>query len=371
MALRYSGDFAPLKSGFKLPRVDLFELWNEPNVPTFLQPQWVNGRPVAADLYRGLVQAAYPAIKQVQPDATVLVGVTSPSGADGGGAGSPVKPLPFLRRLACVDARLHPVRDGACAHFRRVPGDGYSHHPYALYSTPGWGSSDPNAVRISGLDRITRLTTRLAARGRLASGLQDLWLTEFGYESNDPVRTKPWTLGQQARLLAQAEYVAQRNRHVRSVAQFLLRDVQTQAALRAVAGGHRGRVVGSWQTGLYFEDGRPKPSAASFRLTFLPLRTSDSRLILFGHVRPARQPVTVRIWELVPGEDWTLWTTSSAQGSDEQEQFLTSPGGVFLRMLDHDPPPGSLLRFEWQLPDGSWESSPTQPVQQLGGPPPP
>jgi hypothetical protein len=236
MARRYSGRFAPLRQSSVLPQVDVFELWNEPNVPTFLQPQWENGVPAAADQYRALVQAAYPAMKAVNPGAKLLIGVTAPSGFTGGGATSPVAPIPFLRRLACVDARLRPVHDGGCRHFRRVPGDGVSHHPYALWSPPAIPSPDPNVVRIANIDRITRLTGRLVSRHRFAPATRDLWLTEFGYETNDPVRSKPWSLDQQSRLLSQAEYLSQRNIHVRSITQFLLRDVLTTAALRHAAG---------------------------------------------------------------------------------------------------------------------------------------
>src|SRR4051812_9630257 len=47
--------------------VDRYIIWNEPNLPSWLQPQAKCVRrhctPVAPGLYRGLVRAAYPAIK--------------------------------------------------------------------------------------------------------------------------------------------------------------------------------------------------------------------------------------------------------------------------------------------------------------------
>jgi hypothetical protein len=370
MARRYSGRFAPLRGKHVLPQVDVFELWNEPNVPTFMQPQWQGGVAVAADQYRAMVQAAYPAVKAVNRGATVLIGVTAPGGGTGGGAISPVAPIPFLRRLACVDGRLRRVHDGGCRHFRRVPGDGISHHPYALFSPPGISSSNPNFVRVANLDRITQLTARLISRHRLAPGTRDLWLTEFGYETNDPVFTKPWTLGQQTRLLAQAEYLAQRNSHVRSITQFLLRDVLTAPAVRQAQKGRRGRYPGSWQTGLYYEDFRPKPSAFTFPLTLLPFRDGDTSVSIFGHIRTDRNGgLNIRIEGQKPDGTWEAISTSNASGGDNHPGFVTDPGGVFIRRFHSSDPPES-YRYAIQLPDGSWVYSVSQPLQELNKAPP-
>jgi hypothetical protein len=369
MARRYSGRFAPLRQSSVLPQVDVFELWNEPNVPTFLQPQWENGVPAAADQYRALVQAAYPAMKAVNPGAKLLIGVTAPSGFTGGGATSPVAPIPFLRRLACVDARLRPVHDGGCRHFRRVPGDGVSHHPYALWSPPAIPSPDPNVVRIANIDRITRLTGRLVSRHRFAPATRDLWLTEFGYETNDPVRSKPWSLDQQSRLLSQAEYLSQRNIHVRSITQFLLRDVLTTAALRHVQRGRHGRFPGSWQTGLYYEDFRPKPSASTFPITLLPFHDGAS-VRIFGHVRMDRDGgLPIRIEGLKPDGTWATLDTSNASGGDSHPGFDTQPGGVFIRTLRSGDPPKS-YRYGIQIPGIGWVYSEPQPLQDLNRPPP-
>jgi len=370
MGRRYNGAFHPLRGPVAIPRVDVFELWNEANVPTFMQPQWRGGVPVAADQYRALVQAAYPAIKAVNRGAKVLIGVTAPGGFAHGGATSPIAPIPFLRRLACVDARLRRVHDGGCRHFRRVPGDGFSHHPYALKSPPGVPTSDRNIVRMANLDRLTSLTTRLVSRHRLAPGARDLWLTESGYETNDPVRTKPWTLDQQSRLLAQAEYLAQRNVHVRAFTQFLLRDVQTAAALRLARRGSKQRAPGSWQTGLYYEDFRAKPSAFTFPVTLLPVRSGAGTISLFGHIRTDKSGgLEVHIQGLQPDNTWQTVDTANASGGDAHPGFITDPGGVFLRVLRSGNPPQT-FRYSFQRPGGPVTYSLAQPVQQLDRAPP-
>ena len=123
---------------------------------------------------------------------------------------------------------------------------------------------------------LTRLTARLVSRHRLAPGTRNLWLTEFGYETNVPVTNKPWTLDQQGRLLAQAEYLSQANPNVRAITQFLLRDVLTAAAVHQAQIGARGRYPGSWQTGLFYEDFRPKPSAFAHNSSASPAGESPA-----------------------------------------------------------------------------------------------
>ncbi len=113
----------------------LFTLWNEPNGPSFLQPQWRGAVAASADWYPRVVDQAYPAIKRAQPGATVLIGNTSDVGASPE-ADAGVPPLYFIRRLACVNGQLVPVSDGACARFHTVPADGYAHHPYERDAPP-------------------------------------------------------------------------------------------------------------------------------------------------------------------------------------------------------------------------------------------
>src|SRR5690606_31254550 len=94
----------PRRAPRRLPEVKIFTIWNEPNHPGFLQP--VGAAPA---IYRGLVRAAFPAIKSVRPDARVLVGATSSTGDDSGLERRSTPPLRFLRELACVDAALDPL----------------------------------------------------------------------------------------------------------------------------------------------------------------------------------------------------------------------------------------------------------------------
>ena len=68
-----------------LPRVDMLTLWNEPNHPAFMRPQWSAPNIAASPhQYRRMVEAAYPAVKAARPDVKVLVGATAAVGDNSG-----------------------------------------------------------------------------------------------------------------------------------------------------------------------------------------------------------------------------------------------------------------------------------------------
>jgi hypothetical protein len=352
---------AVLPTATPLPAVDMFTIWNEPNLGGFLKPQWkrIGGRwqPESPHVYRRLVQAAYPVIKAIVPQATVLVGATASGGASPGS--SSMSPLRFLREMACVDQRLRPLKRSGCAGFQTIPGDGFAHHPYSLTKSPGEVSRNPDWATISELPRLTGLLDRLVDRGRLAPALRDVWLTEFGYETNDQVASKRYSAADQTRLLAWSEYIAWRTPHVRSFAQFLLRDTLTD---EAVATPGR-RPFGSWQSGLLREDGTPKPAADSFpatlwaqyrapgRATVRAARTATTTL--WVHLRFAREPTTVQIEQQVGGGAWTPVAGGTRTTDDH--------GYLLVRVTSA---PRAALRVSWQQGQDR-RTSPAHLVQSI------
>ena len=96
-------------------RVDAFSIWNEPNQPQFLGPQFdARHRPASPSVYRGLVFAAQRGLQRVGMGAKpLLLGETSPQGT-----GKVVAPLTFLRGHA-VPGRALPARQGLRAPGRR------------------------------------------------------------------------------------------------------------------------------------------------------------------------------------------------------------------------------------------------------------
>ena len=110
-----------------LPRVDYWEIWNEPNQAGWLTPQWLpNGKnkaqiPVSPTTYRALADAMYTALQGTGHGAdTILVGATAPKGLDVKGITRSIKPLRFIRELYCVDSNLQAFK-GEAAKARGCP----------------------------------------------------------------------------------------------------------------------------------------------------------------------------------------------------------------------------------------------------------
>ncbi len=96
--------------------VSIYAIWNEPNEPVFLMPQWKsNGTPASGRIYRGLYQAGYAGLQAAGlAHPRVLFGETAPAGYDtintrkeGSRAAlhHPVAPLAFMREALCLNAR--------------------------------------------------------------------------------------------------------------------------------------------------------------------------------------------------------------------------------------------------------------------------
>ena len=62
----------------RYPQAVAFTVWNEPNHPVFLEPQWRREGsrwvPASPDLYRRMLYDAVPRIREAAPDALVLIG---------------------------------------------------------------------------------------------------------------------------------------------------------------------------------------------------------------------------------------------------------------------------------------------------------
>lgn len=303
-----------------LPAVDVFTLWNEPNHPGFMQPQWKreDGRlvPASADQYRAMVRAAYPAIKAVAPGARVLIGGTSSMGATEPGR-SGVTPLLFLRRFACVDDRWRPVTTGGCAGFTTVPGDGWAHHPYSLNTVPDQLPIDRDKLPVASTGQLLRALQRLVDSGRLAPANRDLYLTEYGYETSPPDPQATFSPQRQAQLLSWAEFIATRDPRVRMWPQFQLIDRPGGPA------GPRNRPFGDWQSGLFYEDWSAKPAAAAYRTpTFASCvrRRGRLRVMLWGRLRDA--PAAVAQLRRVPGPVVARARTAQVPAGREVLRFL-------------------------------------------------
>ena len=273
--------------------VKLYSIWNEPNQPQYLRPQYVNGRLASPALYRSLFLAGDAGLKASGNfnGMKVLMGETSPIGVLG--AGIPA-PLAFLRGVLCLDGSYH--RLGHCS---KLPADGYAQHPYTSNLGPFWvpaGKQDPHHddITIATLGRLTSALDRAAAAGAIKAGLP-IYVTEFGIQSY-PNHTLGVPLAQQAEFQAISEKIAWSNPRAVSFDQYLLRDDPPK---------------NGFQSGLETSKGTVKPVYGGFRLPLVVTRT-HSGVSFWGLVRPATAPVA---------------QSASGGGGTGGASGPTSPGG--------------------------------------------
>jgi len=220
LATRYSGTFVPQGGTEPLPAIRHFEIWNEPNFSSFLGPQVAgNGTMPALEGYIEMVEAAYPAIKQANPDTIVIVGVGGPRGKSGSGA---TGARDWLRALREAD----------------VPLDAYSQHIYPAAAPDVETKAFPSWSSIDGfLEELDAWRPDM-----------DLYITEAGYTTSPtPYRDVYVTDDQQAEYLTEIFELPQvRQERLATVVWFNLQD------------------NAGWPAGLIREDDTKKPSYERF-----------------------------------------------------------------------------------------------------------
>jgi hypothetical protein len=265
---RLFGDFVRAL-GRRYPQVTRWSLWNEPNQPGWLSPQYERhgGRvvPVAADLYRSLARSGIAALRATGHRRNqILLGETSPIGRTAGPLGKrAIAPVPFLDELLCL---RH-----SCGHFRRLRVTGYAHHPYTRGgSRPPRSRTLPGEVTIGNARRLERVLDRAGRHHRIPKRLS-VYYTENGWQSNPPDRIFGVTPAQQAQYINESDWIAYRDKRVRAVAQYKLIDDADPA---------------SFQSGLFFVNRRAKPALAAYRLPIWVVR-HGRHVTVYGQVRPA------------------------------------------------------------------------------------
>lgn len=260
-------------------RVDRYILWNEPNIHTWLMPQasCENGfcTPVSPHLYRGLVRAAYPAVKAAHPGAQVIIGALSPRGQRLRNAKTVMRPLLFLRRFGCRNDRFKRMRAGLCKGFKPATGDGFSIHPYSGKLAPERSHPNKDDVALASVSRLTRTLDRLKRQRALRSTTRrmGIFVDEYGYQTRPPDPVGGIGLNRQDTYLQRAAYVAWRNSRIKLFTQYLWRDEP-----RSSNGSYAG-----WQSGLRFSNNDVKPSLAHFDT---PFALDARRHRLWGQFRP-------------------------------------------------------------------------------------
>lgn len=321
-ARRYGGSYPdPAAPGQRLPRVDLYQGWNEPNLYTEITPQyeqvggaWTITSPAR---YRALQNAAYTGIKSVNPSATVLTAGTGPFG--GFDRSDPrIPPALFWRELLCVTKRGTTYKAN-----RRCPKlkfDGWAHHTYPI-GPPTRTARNVDDVVVPDLAKLTKVMTAAQRAGLVKkAAAKNLWMTEMSWDSfPDP---NGLSLADQALYMQGAFYVLWKA-GVQHVLWWNFRDQQKGSDWNATL-----------QSGVYLLGANPndpsqdvaKPSLTAFRFPFTAYRLKGVAALWARP--PGTGPVEVQVQR---GTGWAKVTTLKAR-----------PGGVVSGRVRINP--GATLR---------------------------
>jgi hypothetical protein len=323
---RFSGAYPdPARPGVPLPRVRYFQAWNEPNLTTYLAPQWTRShgrwRLDSPGIYRGMLDAVYSGVKGVRRDDIVVSAGTAPYG-DPSAGGQRVAPVLFMRDLLCLRAgNPHPLPCHDPARF-----DVLAHHPYGIRGPLSHAVNADDAA-VSDISKLTRLLRRAERAGTaLPRGPHRVWVTEISWDSSPP---DPGGVPVQrhARWLEEAFYVLWRQ-GVDTVLWLQIRDSPPIPDYGS-----------TYQAGLYLLDGTAKPTATAFRFPFVAEPVSMRSASVWGR---APSPGPVAIERRIAGR-WRPLVTLRAGGDGLFRGRIARRRGATLRALQ-----GGQTTLSWQ-----------------------
>lgn len=321
------GNFAyALASRYVSRGVRDWEIWNEPNIPLFLRPQyrrqgraWVNA---SAGTYSALARRFYASVKRVDKGSRIAGVVTAPAG-DQCPSSCPRGP----------NARTSPSNflAGLDQPGRRPPMDVVSHHPYPITTPRATNFPGSSYIDLYNINRFQREVDRTYLRGKR------LWLTEFGFST---VKVGEYSLfvseAEQAQYLQDAYRRVRPNRRISMFVWYFLQD------------------NANWGSGLLRQDGKAKPAAEVFSLPMSPLSSAPvargAAAILVGQARTARRPADVTV-QARTGEQWSTVAVVTT-GRDGSFAVRVKPTGT------------TLYRATWtgEVPSGSSQTRTSWPV---------
>jgi hypothetical protein len=305
--------------------VKLYSIWNEPNQPQFLLPQYVGKQVKSALIYRQLWLKGYAGLKASGhfSGMKVLFGETSPYGNRY--ADIPA-PLTFMRTALCLSSTYE--RSSSCG---RIPAAGYAQHPYDQKQGPYWSppsyDGGANDVTMASLGNLSSALDKAAAAGALPANLP-IYITEYGVQSK-PNQALGVPVAQQAEYDAIAEQIAYKNPRVASFEQYLLTDDPDPGE-------------GSFQTGLEYVNGQPKPLYDGYRLPLTATVEGGSKVAFWGLVRPASGTATTVTLQYSANGGKTWSALLSAQTNTHG--YWTASGNFAA---------GRVWRVQWTAPGGT------------------
>jgi hypothetical protein len=332
LATRYDGLHAdPLDPGQKLPKVRLYEAWNEPNLKMFLSPQCSHGsilpggrcsskgKLVGPSDFVKLLNSFYDGVKAAQPDALVAIGGLSSGSASS--QGREIPPQAFLRSVLCLSGTRPPfTASPSCPEKARFDAVGF--HPYTFAGTPTTKAASWTDAQLGNTPELRATLDAASALGTIEPAVtKQLWATEFAWITNPPGR-----IGRTGRAAGISPHLAA-DYTAETIYRLWSWDVSIASWFQLVDRNAASGVTGtSWPTGLYFSSGSlidntavgAKPGLKAFRFPVFAKRSRGGATA--WAISPCRSvDATVTFWagggtkwrqvsQAIPAEDGVTQT---------------------------------------------------------------
>ena len=316
LATRYSGNFPdPANPLQKLPPIQLYEGWNEPNLSTYITPQKAGRKDVSAGKYVQLLNEFYTGIKSVDPGATVVTAGTAPFGDDVG-EGKRTRPLNFWRQVFCLKKNGRP--EGKCKNKPKF--DVLAHHPINVTSSPASKPANKDELVTGNFGELRKILRTAEKAGHTGTrGKHQLFANEVWWESNPPDPT-----GVSVR--KQAEYMAQ--------AQYLLWKAGARAVyflqVRDSPRANGDTQFQNYQTGILTATGEKKLSYQAVKFPFVTER-KGKKIVGWGR-SPATGKVTIQAKQGKGGYK-KIATSKAKKGGTFIEKFRLKGGKAKIRAV--------------------------------------
>jgi hypothetical protein len=332
--------------GTRYPTVKKWSIWNEPNLRSWLSPQYEvrGGQAVqtSAYQYRRLAASGIAGLRATGHRADqIWLGETAPLGDDPSGCSAQrslrvpkncaskilkTSPETFLRGVFCLNTKGRRLTgaeatDQHCGGYKKLNVTAYAHHPYTRGgSRPPTSGVNAGEITINVATRLTRLLDNAAKLKRIPAKLP-IEYTEHGWQTK-PDLIFGVTDAQQAEYINQSDWIAYKNKRVHTVAQYKIVDDRNIGA--------------GFQMGLRLLTGAAKPAYDAYKL---PIWVSGkgANVTVYGQLRPADNGTAQTV-------DIQVASGAGAAFKTVQSVPVTSANGSFTASV---PNSGSLWRLSW------------------------
>ncbi|MFN8150899.1 MAG: hypothetical protein U0R24_07210 [Solirubrobacterales bacterium] len=256
VATRYSGSFTPAGELEPLPAVKYFEAWNEPNLSTYITPQWDGNKNMATDIYGKMLNGFYDSVKAVSPDAQVVVGGTAPYGDPPGGPNR-TQPIRFYQELLCLNTKN---KKSSCPNGEAPKFDVIAHHPINRTDPPKAKAANKGDVEVADFGSLVDVLRAAERQGTPATGgKHDVWANEIWWQTNPPDKAEGVSYKTQARWYQQTFQMLWKA-GADNVTLLQLQDSKYTPGEFTLA---------SYQSGVFTYAGKRKPSADAVAFPFV------------------------------------------------------------------------------------------------------